>query len=636
MAKWFEEGEHPRAGRGDPRGGQFVSKGGSEEREPDERRIKRAKQLLSDAAKVEVAKYKKHTTTSLSDGVVRPHKDSLEFAEQEKALAEYSIAGNLINPLLRNGEDIGTLANTVQKLDALMAQSSLSDDVALVRLYRKDKGFEQLEFGDALVDKGFISTSLTLEAAQFATSITQDADNVGQMLILAPKGSKALAVYDYAPTYAGQQEVLIARNSRLEYLGDDEEGTKVFKLQQQDIVELASLSHVKSLRPDIVAEVQKEYDDWGQDDEGFDLEVGSGGICDRIAERIGNVLAGAGIDTHTGGQEGDDHAWIIANLKEGVYFIDVPPGLYEQGAGYNWKKIENVKFEPDDVVIEKIDKPMTAEEFDRQYGDVVALNKVDKTSEPVKDESQPEEKPAAVVSKEPVMKTWTDLLGRPREFNDNPASWKTAKVADEGFYGRHGVTLGRDDGVGDKKYIEQAIGFDRALTDIKTRFPVFAESLSPGMLHTDRSFLKLTKINLVPGRKAKNISGGDTFATYNYVNQEIEIAAGIPRGIGKLSKSRSDWHAAADKAENILHHELGHAFQRGYDDVAREKGYIHSVKAYYGVNDKRAISMYARTSYKENFAESFAAYAHPDYANSKIKIHPELERAFGEILRKKS
>jgi hypothetical protein len=56
-----------------------------------------------------------------------------------------------------------------------------------------------------------------------------------------------------------------------------------------------------------------------------------------------------------GGQEGDDHSWVVAYTKDEAYGIDIPYSIYEIGGGYSWKKIEGVTFEASDVEIFPID-----------------------------------------------------------------------------------------------------------------------------------------------------------------------------------------------------------------------------------------------------------------------------------------
>ena len=84
---------------------------------------------------------------------------------------------------------------------------------------------------------------------------------------------------------------------------------------------------------------------------------------------MSGVLADQGIATAEGGAPGDDHSWVIANLNEGVYEIDIPPGVYETGGGYSWSKIPDVTITTDDVVVNKIDKPMSDEKFRATYTD---------------------------------------------------------------------------------------------------------------------------------------------------------------------------------------------------------------------------------------------------------------------------
>jgi hypothetical protein len=112
-----------------------------------------------------------------------------------------------------------------------------------------------------------------------------------------------------------------------------------------------------SLRPLLVAAAQEEYDSWDPDydPEYGDPEVGGGGICDAVANAMGDVLAGAGIDQMDGGQDGDDHAFIIAYDDTDAFVVDIPPGVYETGGGYSWKKRKGVTIGPENVVIEKID-----------------------------------------------------------------------------------------------------------------------------------------------------------------------------------------------------------------------------------------------------------------------------------------
>lgn len=117
-------------------------------------------------------------------------------------------------------------------------------------------------------------------------------------------------------------------------------------------------SALEALRPQMAAAAQKVYDEWqpGEDD-----DFGGGGICDEVAVEIGGVIVGAieDVEIADGGQDGDDHAWVIVGKDGEAYGVDIPPNVYETGSGYNWTKIPDVTIEPEDIDI-----------FPLGYGDV--------------------------------------------------------------------------------------------------------------------------------------------------------------------------------------------------------------------------------------------------------------------------
>lgn len=128
--------------------------------------------------------------------------------------------------------------------------------------------------------------------------------------------------------------------------------------------ELKSVDILKTLMPSIVAAAQKEYDSWELDENGYDAEVGEGGICHLIADEICSVLGNNGIDCSTvSAQIGEQHVWVVAKFEEGVYNIDIHPSYYETGGGYNWEKIPDVVFSEDMVEVDMISSD--PEEFDQ-------------------------------------------------------------------------------------------------------------------------------------------------------------------------------------------------------------------------------------------------------------------------------
>jgi hypothetical protein len=112
------------------------------------------------------------------------------------------------------------------------------------------------------------------------------------------------------------------------------------------------------LRPELAAAAQGILDEWVQDDEGFDADLGGGGPCDRVSEAMSGVIGNAldGVEILDGGQDGDDHAWLIVVSDSEAAGVDIPPGVYETGGGYNWKKIPDAQIDAGDVIVWKIDR----------------------------------------------------------------------------------------------------------------------------------------------------------------------------------------------------------------------------------------------------------------------------------------
>ena len=129
------------------------------------------------------------------------------------------------------------------------------------------------------------------------------------------------------------------------------------KLLRQLLHESAGLlDRLRRLRPEFARAAQMIYDAWQQDEDGFDDEVGAGGICDEIASEMAGILAMAGISTVEGGQDGDDHAYLYAYDDRDAFEVDLPHQLYERGSGYSWTKIPEVVFELDDIEITRVNR----------------------------------------------------------------------------------------------------------------------------------------------------------------------------------------------------------------------------------------------------------------------------------------
>lgn len=121
-------------------------------------------------------------------------------------------------------------------------------------------------------------------------------------------------------------------------------------MKLSDINNKRLYNQLVAIRPAIATAAQAIYDEWDQSEDDF-------GICDQIADAIGTILNEAGIDNTYGGHDGDDHAYIIAYNESESYVIDIPYNTYEIGSGYSWKKIPDVTFDQNDVVIDRVERP---------------------------------------------------------------------------------------------------------------------------------------------------------------------------------------------------------------------------------------------------------------------------------------
>ena len=105
----------------------------------------------------------------------------------------------------------------------------------------------------------------------------------------------------------------------------------------------------------LVGVAQAQYDAWAQDEEGYDEELGTGGICHLIADDIADILNDHGITCSTVSSSWEQHVYLVGQFREGVYMIDIPYNVYETGGGFTWKKRKDVKFDPSHVQLTRLD-----------------------------------------------------------------------------------------------------------------------------------------------------------------------------------------------------------------------------------------------------------------------------------------
>ena len=127
----------------------------------------------------------------------------------------------------------------------------------------------------------------------------------------------------------------------------------------EDEIDTSSLNSVKDItdvvKDAMVKVAQEQYDGWKQDKDGQDVELGSGGICHLISDDLISVLYSHKIENvQSVCSNYEQHVYIVGQFKEGIYEIDIPYNVYETGAGYSWKKIPDVEFNRNDIVIHRL------------------------------------------------------------------------------------------------------------------------------------------------------------------------------------------------------------------------------------------------------------------------------------------
>lgn len=122
-----------------------------------------------------------------------------------------------------------------------------------------------------------------------------------------------------------------------------------------------NIEQINNIRSQLIEGAQDEYNKWQQDENGYDDEYGSGGICHLIADRMIDIIH-QNLTTHnkevfavSKNLSDVQHVNVLISLDDGVYEIDIPYSIYETGGGFTWKKIPDIIFKEDDVQIELLD-----------------------------------------------------------------------------------------------------------------------------------------------------------------------------------------------------------------------------------------------------------------------------------------
>jgi hypothetical protein len=122
-------------------------------------------------------------------------------------------------------------------------------------------------------------------------------------------------------------------------------------VDDDESTDLQSIAVVKQLFPRLITVAQKVYDNWDEDD--VDTYA-NGGICHLIADEISSVLVKNNVNCSTVSDSYEQHVYTVVQVIEGVYSVDIHHSIYEVGAGFTWKKINNVTFDVNDISLYRI------------------------------------------------------------------------------------------------------------------------------------------------------------------------------------------------------------------------------------------------------------------------------------------
>jgi len=143
--------------------------------------------------------------------------------EEQAALGAYSgNAYDAINTALRSGEGMDDkIAATIDLLDSAIAKSTTPTNLVVYRgvgeNYARVLKQRELREGDSIVERGFLSTSISVDVARGFLGRRGG----GLLLkIRVPAGSNALDMLPYS-RHPEEQEILLPRGAELRAVGYD-------------------------------------------------------------------------------------------------------------------------------------------------------------------------------------------------------------------------------------------------------------------------------------------------------------------------------------------------------------------------------------------------------------------------------
>lgn len=230
-----------------------------------------------------------------------------------------------------------------------------------------------------------------------------------------------------------------------------------------------------------------------------------------------------------------------------------------------------------------------------------------------------------------------------QEFSD-PATWKTPEDASAGLRKNIGLSFfhNSEDGLSDKAFVEKMRQVDTIGRDLVTRFPGLRNS---GPYITGDSPLPVFEGSIVKALSSGS-AGGDVMGRWNKTAHTLEIKSGLRSSDTVVPRAGA--YITGETMPSVLRHELGHAtesyFNRkvrenngyGLIDMAQQSNYYphHALFKASAATTAKTLTKYSATNAGEWFAESFAAYTHPGYAERKpgtLNINPTLKVLFDKV-----
>lgn len=95
-----------------------------------------------------------------------------------------------------------------------------------------------------------------------------------------------------------------------------------FRQLVESISRLKTEADVKALFPQLIQAAQAEYDRWQPDEDGFDEELGEGGICHLIADALVDVLNKHGVEATSVSSYHEVHVYAVLRLEGGIFMLD--------------------------------------------------------------------------------------------------------------------------------------------------------------------------------------------------------------------------------------------------------------------------------------------------------------------------